>query len=102
MKGYKAMNKALLNKFKSSSKTISFDNIETNCKDRVLDRKICSLLKDKNLTASSKITIPLKTVKQFNGKIQVLKYLHNKDMGHFLEAEIFLNARVENNSLIIG
>jgi len=34
--------------------------------------------------------------------VQVLKYMHNPDMGHFLEAEFLLNAKVENNSLIIG
>ena len=101
MKGYKAMTK-LSDKFKASSKTISFDDIKTNCKDRVLDRKICSLLKDKKLTAKSKIKIPLKTVKSFVGQIKVLKYMHNPDLGHFLEAEFLLNAKVEDNNLIIG
>jgi len=83
MKGYKAMTKL-------------------SDKDRVLDRKICSLLKDKKLTAKSKIKIPLKTVKSFVGQIKVLKYMHNPDLGHFLEAEFLLNAKVEDNNLIIG
>jgi hypothetical protein len=100
-KGHKAMSDFLEN-FKASPTTTRFDLIQSDCEDRMLNRKIRTLLKGSDLNTESKMKIPLKTTKHFDGKIQVLKYLHNEDMGHLLESEIFLQAKIENNTLVIG
>lgn len=100
-KGCNAMND-FLKKFKDSPITTRFDLIQSDCKDPVLNRKIRQLLKGSNLNSESKIKIQLKTTKHFDGKIQVLKYLHNEDMGHYLESEIFLQAKIEDNYLVVG
>jgi len=93
----------MLSKFKNSPKTISFLVCNNDCQDTMLSRKIDKLCEKVDLKKSSKnVIIPLKTVKSFQGKIQVMKYLHHPEMGHYLEAEFFLKAKIENNNLILG
>jgi hypothetical protein len=91
-----------LNQFKSDSKTISFDYVSNDCSDRGLSKRIDRLLANIKLTRDSRLSVPISSKKNQAFRLQVLQYLHNPDLGHYLEDEFYLDARLEDNQLVVG
>jgi hypothetical protein len=46
--------------------------------------------------------VPISSKKNQAFRLQVLQYLHNPDLGHYLEDEFYLDARLEDNQLVVG